>query len=276
MKGGHSNISNFSRDIRMAASNGYRTRKCGPLKGDMKRDIFFMERDLYLWKEGIQISLEIFEWPLATTAIALARLKEDCAPKKQETYDFKSLLQKSPIKETVFYKRDLYLSLEKCEWPLAAAIVLANVARLKEDCAQKKTPERKRTSSTKGVGYEFYAVAIFGSMLQCVAKCCSVLQCDSLRCSALQCVAVCCNVVRCVVVCCSALQCVAVRCRALQCVAVCYNVLRYVALCFTVVQCSAVCYSVWQCMPVCCSVLQCVEVRCSMLQCGAVCSSVQK
>jgi len=201
MKGGHSNISNFSRDIRMAASNGYRTRKCGPLKGDMKRDIFFMERDLYLWKEGIQISLEIIEWPLAT------------------------------------------------------AIALANVAHLKEDCAPKNTPERKRTPSTRGVGYEFYAVAMFGSMLQCVAKCCSVLQSGSLRCSAVQYVTMRCRALQCVAVCCSVLQCAAVRCILLHC--------------------SAVYCSVLQCLTVCCNTLQYVAVCCSMLQCGAVCRSVQ-
>ena len=63
------------------------------------------------------------------------------------------------------------------------------------------------------------SVAVWCSVLQCVAVCCSVMQKSahdtrhSLKLTslqfALQCVAVCCSVLQCVSVCCSVLQCVA-------------------------------------------------------------------
>jgi len=69
----------------------------------------------------------------------------------------------------------------------------------------------------------FQCVAVYYSVLQCVAVCCSVLQytfydspiiIDRLLlkcgCSVLQCVAICCSVLQCVAVCCNVLQCVAV------------------------------------------------------------------
>ena len=63
-------------------------------------------------------------------------------------------------------------------------------------------------------------VAVYGSVLQCVAVCCSALQCVAVHCSALQCDAVHCSALQCVAVCCSLLRSVAVWCSVVQCVAV--------------------------------------------------------
>ena len=135
-------------------------------------------------------------------------------------------------------------------------------------------------------------VAVRCSVLQCVAVCCSVLQGVAVCCSVLQCVAACCSVLQCVVTCCSVLQqvrsllqCVAVYCSVLQCIAVYCSVWRYVAVWGSVLQCVAVCGNVLQSIAVCghskcstppqslrhsrwsstCSVLQCVAVHCSAI-----------
>ena len=140
------------------------------------------------------------------------------------------------------------------------------------------------------------AVAVFCSMLQCVAACLGVLlQCQwrpnahAWGYSVLQRVSVCCSVLQCVAVCCSVLQCQwrlirrAWGCSVLQCVAVCCSVLQCVAVCCSAF-CSALQCAVGQTAPyqarlvlqcvavcsVCCSVLQCVALCCSLLQCVAV------
>ena len=84
-------------------------------------------------------------------------------------------------------------------------------------------------------------VAVWRSVLQCVAACCSVLQRVAGCCSVSQGVAVCCSVA-----------------------------LSYVSLPSHVLQCGAVCLSVLQCVAVCCSVLQGVAVCRRVLQCVAV------
>jgi len=96
-----------------------------------------------------------------------------------------------------------------------------------------------------------------------------MLQYVAVWCSMVQCVAVCCNGrivntsiyyfqqhVGLALLCCSVLQYVAVRCSALQCVAV-----RYSAL-----QCGAVWCSMLQCVAVCCSVVQCVAAQVACTQ----------
>jgi len=98
------------------------------------------------------------------------------------------------------------------------------------------------------------AVAVWCSVVQCVAECCSVGQCGA--------------------VCCSALQCVAVWCSAL-----CHTFfLRFVS------RNMGFDSSVWQRVAEWCSALQCcsvlllqcsVAVCCSALQCVAVCCSVR-
>jgi len=93
----------------------------------------------------------------------------------------------------------------------------------------------------------------------------------ALWCSVLQCVAVCCSVLQCVAVCCSvfddadlfALYQHHIRLAFMSCVVLCCGVLRCVAVCGNVLQTSH------HVMP--CSVLQCVSVWRSVLQYGAVC-----
>jgi len=51
------------------------------------------------------------------------------------------------------------------------------------------------------------SMAVYCSVLQCVAVCCSVLQCVAVYCGVLRRVAVCCIVLQCVDVCCGAWQC---------------------------------------------------------------------
>ena len=55
-------------------------------------------------------------------------------------------------------------------------------------------------------------VAVYFSLLQCVAPSVGHLGETPFACSALQCVAVCCSVLQCVAVCCSVLQCITVCC----------------------------------------------------------------
>ena len=107
-------------------------------------------------------------------------------------------------------------------------------------------------------------------VLQCVvAVWCSVLQCVAMCCSVLQCAAVCCSVLQCVIVYCSAaFGCFFLACRTLQCVAVCCSMLQYVAVCCSMLQCVVARCSVLQCVAVCCSVLQCITVYYSVLHYG--------
>jgi len=49
------------------------------------------------------------------------------------------------------------------------------------------------------------SVAVWCSVLPCVAVCGSILECVAVRCSVLPCVAACCSMLQCVAVCCSVL-----------------------------------------------------------------------
>jgi len=93
-------------------------------------------------------------------------------------------------------------------------------------------------------------VAVFGSVLQCVAMCCSVLQCVAVCCSVLQ---VCCSVLQYVAVCCSV---VPTRCSLVK-LTWCSVLLFFTMYCnvFQLLQCTVVCCSVLQCVARCCSVL---------------------
>ena len=113
-------------------------------------------------------------------------------------------------------------------------------------------------------------VAVYCSMLQCVAVCCIVF-------SVLQRVAVCCDMLQCVAECCSALQVVQNTCclNAVCCVICIYtsilhdsHIHRDLLTRTPATRMSEVSIAVQ------CSMMYCVAVRCNVLQCAAVCCSV--
>ena len=105
-------------------------------------------------------------------------------------------------------------------------------------------------------------VAVYRSVLQCVAGCCSAMN-----------LLVCTNAKRTPQGCCSGLHWVAVGCSVLQRVAVCRSVsyceVIHCLMCTNVKCTPRDSCSVLQCVAVCCSALQNVAVRCSVLQCVA-------
>jgi len=205
--------------------------------------------------------------------------------------NYRSLLQKSPIKETyVKYEFSLQMhshlhSYVTNKWMHTYTDCLACCFKESNGIPAWLQP-LTYCFAVFCSGLQCLALSCGALNLQCVAACCSVLQCLAVSCSVLQCLAVshclvvyysCCSVLQYVAVCCSVLQCL-IRARSrkkspceckhwicgsvLHCVALCCSVMLYVALCKVSVH--------WMC----CSVLQCVAVWCSVLQCDAICCSV--
>jgi len=108
-------------------------------------------------------------------------------------------------------------------------------------------------------------VAVYCSVLQCVAVCCSGYRATTSSSIYYMCGAMCCIVLQCVAVCCSGYRATTSSSICYMCGAVCCNVLQCVAVAIELLHLALYSTCVVQCVAVCCSVLQCVAVAIELL-----------